>query len=283
MNSREISRLIGRSTWLRRAGYGIIFLTTLREWYIARAMRRLIAADEGMGAALDAGCGMGQHSYALARKAPALRIEAIEQDAGQAADLADFFQRTGMEQVQVRAGDITRDDLGRPADLILCCSVLEHIPDDLALLRRFHAHLNDRGFLLIYVPLSERRVLKSLERRIAALTRATGDELPHGHVRHSTPQLLESRLRQCGFQVPQSELRYGPCGRLAYDLVTAVQFSPYFLLLFPFYLVLVHPFVLLLIAIDYFSINRDGNGLLMVAAKSGAVSGEEKADAANVN
>ena len=215
----------------------------------------------------------------LRRKAPALRIEAIEQDAEQAADLADFFQRTGMEQVQVRAGDITRDDLGRPVELILCCSVLEHIPDDLALLRRFHAHLKDRGFLLIYVPLSERRVLKSLERRIAAMTRAAGDELPHGHVRYYTPQLLESRLRQCGFQVLQSELSYGPCGRLAYDLVTAVQFSPYFLLLFPFYLVLGTPFALLM-AIDYSDQPRMQRPV-MVRAKS--ASRRREADAATLN
>ncbi|HNS73703.1 MAG TPA: methyltransferase domain-containing protein [bacterium] len=281
MNSKQISRLIGRSLWRRRAGYALIHLTTLREWYIARAMRRLLAAPAEMSSALDAGCGMGQHTYALARRAPALRIEAVEQDAEQAADLADFFQRLGLERVQVRAGDITRDDLGGAVDLILCCSVLEHIPDDLALLQRFHALLRERGSLLIYVPLSERRVLKSLERRIAAMTRAAGGELPHGHVRYYTPELLASRLGQCGFEVTRRELSYGPCGRLAYDLVTAVQFSSLFLVLFPFYLVLVHPFVLLLMAIDYFSVNRDGNGLLIVAGKSGGITVEETADAAN--
>lgn len=226
---------------------------------------------------------MGQHTYALARRAPALHIEAVEKDAEQAADLADFFQRLGLERVQVRAGDITRDDSGGVVDLILCCSVLEHIPDDLALLQRFYARLREHGSLLIYVPLSERRVLKSLERRIAAMTRAAGDELPHGHVRYYTPELLASRLGQCGFEVTRRELSYGPCGRLAYDLVTAVQFSPLFLVLFPFYLVLVHPFVLLLMAIDYFSANRDGNGLLMVAMKAGRITGEETADAANTD
>jgi len=43
----------------------------------------------------------------------------------------------------------------------------------------------------------------------------------------------------------------------------------------------VHPFVLLLMAIDYFSVNRDGNGLLIVAGKSGGITVEETADAAN--
>ncbi len=268
MNSKEIARLIGRRPWLRRVGYRLIFFTTLREWYIARALRRLLAVDPEIRSALDAGCGMGQHTYALAKGRPGLRITAIEQDAEQCADLADFFQRRGLETVEVRTGDITRTDLGEPVDLVLCCSVLEHIEDDLGLLRRFRDHLREEGCVLIYVPLSERRVLKSLERRIATLTQQAGENLPHGHVRYYTPQELEARLRQCGFSVFHRELSYGPAGRLAYDLVTRVQFSRFFLLLFPFYLVLLHPLVMGLMAMDYFGSQSDGNGLLLVARKS---------------
>jgi 2-polyprenyl-3-methyl-5-hydroxy-6-metoxy-1,4-benzoquinol methylase len=283
MNSKEISQFIGRRTWLRKAGYWFIFLTTLREWYIARTLRQILSAPGGAASALDAGCGMGQHSFNLARKNRLLRITAIEQDEEQVRDLADFFQRCGLDRVEVCAADITTADLGRPVDLILCCSVLEHIKEDIALLQRFHAHLQDHGRLLVYVPTSERRVLKSLARKIAAMTSQAGDQLPHGHVRYYSPQLLASTLEQSGFVVSQSEISYGPYGRLAYDLVTLVQFSRYFVLLFPFYLVLVHPFVLVLMGIDFFRTNREGNGLMMVAQKSVAPANEEKADAADAH
>jgi SAM-dependent methyltransferase len=280
MNSKEISRFIGRNIGLRKLGFRIIFLTTLREWYIARAMRRLFAADPKIHSALDAGCGMGQHTYNLAKRNPALRIGAIEQDAEQAADLVDFFKRCGIDRVEVRAGDITRDDLGAPVDLLLCCSVLEHIEDDLALMRRFHARIRAQGRLLIYVPLAEKRVFKSLQRRIEAMTRAAGDRLPHGHVRYYSAELLESRLQQSGFTVVQRELSYGPYGRLAYDLVTALQFSRFFLLLFPFYLVLLHPFVMGLMAIDFLRTNREGNGLILVARKAPGIMKKGSLDAA---
>ncbi|HNW60096.1 MAG TPA: class I SAM-dependent methyltransferase [bacterium] len=283
MNAKEISTFIGRRPWLRRIGFGLIFITTLREWYIARALRRLLAVDTGIRSALDAGSGMGQHSYALARRRPQGRITAIEQDGAQSADLADFFQRCGMAQVEVRTGDITRTNLGTPVDLILCCSVLEHIEDDLGLLRRFHGHLRDAGSLMIYVPLAERRVFKSLERRITAMTRAAGDQLPHGHVRYYTPELLEARLGQCGFAVYHRELTYGPSGRLAYDIVTRLQFSRLFLPLFPLYLLLVHPLVLVLMAIDFWGTNREGNGFLVVAHKSPVHSILSEQDAAAYN
>lgn len=279
MNSREISRLIGKRVWLRRLGFGAIFLTTLREWYIARALRRL-TADHRFKSALDAGCGLGQHSWSLARRHPALAITAIEQDAGECADLVDFFSRQHLKNVVVRTADLTIDGLGGPADLILCCSVLEHIQDDRQLLRRFREQLTADGRLLIYVPTGERRILKSLERRIAAMTRQAGASLPHGHVRYYTPALLASRLEAEGYLLEERRITYGPYGRLAYDLVTRVQFSRYFLVIFPFYLLLLHPLVLGLMAVDFLRINHEGNGLLVIARKRPGFSPEGVTDAA---
>ena len=174
MNSKEISRFIGRHPRLRKVGYQLIYLTTLREWYIARAVRQIMSAKPEILSALDAGCGMGQHTYSLARKRPELLIAAIEEDREQVEVLSDFFERCGFGRVRVRAGDITRAELGMPVDLLLCCSVLEHIQDDITLLKRFHAQLRDEGNFVIYVPLAERRVLKSLERKIALMTKTAG-------------------------------------------------------------------------------------------------------------
>jgi 2-polyprenyl-3-methyl-5-hydroxy-6-metoxy-1,4-benzoquinol methylase len=40
-------------------------------------------------------------------------------------------------------------------DLICCSHVLEHVPDDVRLLRQFHARLRPRGHLLINLPINE--------------------------------------------------------------------------------------------------------------------------------
>ncbi len=271
MTSKEIARFIGQKTGLRKLGYCFIHMTTLREWYILRAMRRILKESASPLSALDAGFGMGQHTYYLARQPQISHVTAVEQDAELVSDFQVFLQHQGFTQVQLLAGDIQHAGIEGPYDLILCCSVMEHIEDDESLLQRFHAHLAARGTLLIYVPTSEKRVFKHLEKRIAAMTKQHGDKMPHGHVRYDQPDEIAAKLEKTGFAVQSQEISYGTFGRFAYDVVTSVQYSPFFKVLFPFYVLLVHPFVLLLMLVDLHRHNEEGNGLLIVASKPAAL------------
>ena len=94
-----------------------------------------------------------------------------------------------------------------------------------------------------------------------------GDEYPHGHVRYYNPDELHTKLKSVGFDIVDSVITYGKFGRFAYDIVTTVQYSKFFQLLFPLYFVFVHPFVMLLMLADYLTENKEGNGLLVVAHK----------------
>ena len=267
MTSKDIARFIGKHIWLRKLGYLFIRLTTLREWYIHRALNRILRKRRCEVAALDAGFGLGQHTYDLARRAEVTRVTAIELDGVQVSDMAYFLHSEGFVNVDLRAGDIQEVELYGSFDLIVCCSVLEHLTDDVTLLRRFHSLLTPGGNLLIYVPTSEQRVLKCLENKIAVMTRALGEALPHGHVRYDQPPALLQKLAQTGFDITGVEISYGPWGRLAYDVVTMVQFSRFFKVIFPVYLILIHPFVMILMLVDFYRKNEEGNGLLVVAQR----------------
>jgi hypothetical protein len=128
--------------------------------------------------------------------------------------------------------------------------------------------LKTNGTLIVYIPTSEQRVLNSLGRTIHHLVQKSGSLYPHEHVRYYTAHELCQKLELCGFQVDSMIVTYGPYGRLAYDIVTSVQYNPFFQWIFPFYLLFLHPLVLTLMWADYMKKNRDGNGLLVIATKN---------------
>jgi 2-polyprenyl-3-methyl-5-hydroxy-6-metoxy-1,4-benzoquinol methylase len=267
MNSREIAGLIGRRRWLRRLAFLLIRITTLREWYIRRSLREIGKSLSPDFAMLDLGCGMGQHVYACASKWPLAHITGLEMDPMQAADLADFIKRAGFSNVTVLCEDAERWSSQQTYDLVLCGSVLEHLQDDKSMIDKIKARLHPGGWLLVYVPSGEVRVIPMLARKMERDLRASGKPLPHDHVRYYSPAQMRARLQQAGLTVVSERITYGRWGKWAYDMVTLVQFSRFFKFIFPFYLILLHPWVLLLMWFDVLANNRQGNGLLMIARK----------------
>ena len=266
MNSKEIADFIGQRAWLRKLGFWFIKLTTLREWYLNQAVRRVMA-DHKPAAFLDAGSGMGQHAIEVAAAYKLATVTGIELDAEQVHDCNVFVQQQKIPNVKFFEGDLQDYDYSSEFDAVFCSSVLEHLPDDRKAISRLHRALRPNGTLIAYVPMSEKRVLPSLERKIARQLRCENKQFPHDHVRYYQPNELAVRLTETGFNVVSKTITYGKFGRLAYDIVTTVQYSRYFKFLFPLYLALVHPFVMILMWADMQVTNKDGNGLMVIAKK----------------
>ncbi len=267
MNSKEISRFIGKNILLRKIGFFLISITTLREWYIQKALNQILAQINKPFDFLDAGSGMGQHAIDVASTFPNARVTGIELDEEQVQDCNFFALKSGLKNFEFVQGDLSNFQQDKMYDVILCASVLEHISDDMGTLTRLNNTLKNNGYVLIYVPSSEQRVLASLERKINAITEKENKKYPHEHVRYYSEEELHEKLNKTGFNVIDSIITYGSFGRLAYDIVTSVQYSSLFKYIFPFYLMLVHPFVMLLMWADYKRNNKDGNGLMIVAQK----------------
>jgi 2-polyprenyl-3-methyl-5-hydroxy-6-metoxy-1,4-benzoquinol methylase len=269
MTSKEIARFIGKSIFWRRVGYILINMTTLREWYIKKRLNKILDAKNSDFKFLDAGSGIGQHALAVSNKYQKAKVDAIEQDSEQVADCIYFAQKTGQQNIKFFQGDLaTIKSSKNDYDVMLCSSVLEHIQQDTKVMRLFHNSLKDDGYALIYVPQSEQRIFRSLKKTMQKMVEEAGDQFPHGHVRYYEPEELQQKLKSVGFEIVETVVTYGVFGRIAYDIVTTVQYSKYFKLLFPFYLILIHPFVLLIMLADYLIKNKKGNGLLVVAHKN---------------
>jgi 2-polyprenyl-3-methyl-5-hydroxy-6-metoxy-1,4-benzoquinol methylase len=274
MDSGQIARFIGKNNLLRKLAYRMISLTTLREWYIRSALEKIIPGDGGEFTLLDAGSGMGQHAWFVANRYPMAQVTALELDEAQVEDCRCFAEKEGLSNLQFHQADLSTFSTNAQYDSLICCSVLEHIKEDDSVLISYYNMLKSDGKILIYVPTSEKRVLAFLDRKIHHPLKRSGVKLPHQHVRYYSKDELVARLNDKGFSVDSSMITYGHYGRLAYDVVTAVQYHFLFKFIFPFYLLMVHPFILLLMWADFRQNNKQGNGLLIIASKNGKASHE---------
>jgi 2-polyprenyl-3-methyl-5-hydroxy-6-metoxy-1,4-benzoquinol methylase len=267
MDFDDISLWIGRYPVFRRVAYTLLTLTTLREWYIRRALKRIMDRQQKTGFSfLDGGSGIGQHAFLVARRHPEADVTGIELDARRVRDCQQTVQKLRLSHLRFIQGDISTIVLDHK-DVILCNSVLEHVQDDQKTLGRFWEILNPGGVLILYVPVSEKRVLPSLRRLQYKKLQQSSTGYLHDHVRYYSVNELREKLETSGFSVESVEHTYGEYGRIAYDIVTRVQYQTGFMFLFPFYLLLVHPLVMMLMWADFKHQNKQGNGLLMIARK----------------
>jgi SAM-dependent methyltransferase len=92
------------------------------------------------------------------------------------------------------------------ADCVLACDVLEHVEDDLGLLRKLKLTLRPAGLLIAAVPAYD--FLWS------------GEDYISNHVRRYTRPLLERHVRQAGFSIERSSY----FNTILLPLITAVLF-----------------------------------------------------------
>jgi len=267
MDSNEIARFIGQNTIRRRIAYLLIFITTLREWYIRSRLNKILCKSSEQINFLDAGSGLGQYAITIAKNNKNANVVAFELDEAQVEDCRAFAAEKTMNNISFYQGDLKNVSLKQDFDVILCGSVLEHIEEDEKVLASFYKALKADGHILIYVPSRERRLLSSLERMQQNTLQKSGKQYPHEHVRYYSADELTAKLKRIGFTIEDVTITYGDFGALAYDIVTQVQYSSLFMYIFPIYFLLIHPFVMVLMFIDFMRENRIGNGLMVVARR----------------
>lgn len=267
MNSKQIATMIGTSIVMRKLAFFFIRMTTLREWYLNKAVRKTLKTFEKEFQFLDAGSGMGQHAIEVAEKYKKANVFAIELDVEQVEDCNVYAAKRNLQNVTFKQCDIQQCDFTQKYDTVFCSSVLEHVPDDISAMTRLYKSLKKGGTLITYVPTSEKRVLPLLERKMQKMLQAENKTLPHDHVRYYNKQQLTNRLQSVGFTINEATITYGTFGRIAYDIVTWVQYNRFFKIIFPFYFILVHPFVMLMMLADTYMQNKEGNGLMVIAQK----------------
>lgn len=187
-------------------------LSSLERWYcrilgipiigLRIRLRRLAKLLPGNATTvLDAGCGRGVITRALARRYPQATIDAVDENPDAQHSNALLSERMGLGNCHHIVADIAQYEAADRYDLIVSVDNLEHVSDDAAVLARFHRSMRTDGILVIHVP--------HYYRRWPLLKWSVNFDVP-GHVRpgYHLPELIE-RVRHAGFTITRSGFSYG--------------------------------------------------------------------------
>ena len=204
-------RLVARygHLYVRLFGYPL----SVRNRQRARAVMRLLDPRPGERI-LDVGCGIGYYVFELAVRhgCQAYGVDLDGDDIVLARRIAE-----ALPAPNAHFGVDDGRALSYPAasfHALLLCEVIEHVRDDLALLREMNRVLVPGGRLIVTTPRCDQVVeyeQPNMTLEFPGLcgrqTAEEGEREPSGHVRSGyTPEVLEDRLAQAGFELRRSRI-----------------------------------------------------------------------------
>lgn len=177
----------------------------------ARVIRTLPAIDLSGKRVLDLGCGHGYTLFWLARRFPRGQFEGIDVDTQRMADGNRAAQRAGLSNLCFRPG-VFSDLADQPqADVLISIDVLEHVEDDLGMLRKMVTILRPGGCMVIHVPLRHQ-----VQRRILPVFRHHTVE---DHVRDEyLPEEISEKIEAAGGCILSTGYGFGFWGELSFEL-----------------------------------------------------------------
>ncbi len=261
-----LGKLFNRYAFTRKLFYLLLDVLLLRSWHIRKALKkhRLENKEKKSFQVLDAGSGLGQYSWRMARKNPSWQITAVDIKEDEVASCKAFFKQQKVNNVDFRPANLVEYVLPNAYDLILSVDVMEHIEEDRQVFANFFKSMKEGGMLLISTP----------SNLGGSDVREDGDRsFIEEHVRDGyAAGEIRAKLIDAGFGEIITNYTYGRPGSIAWRFsmkypVLMLGWSKVFLLLLPFYYLIVMPFVLLLNFWDVKKKHSKGTGLLVRAFK----------------
>jgi SAM-dependent methyltransferase len=166
-----------------------------------------------------------------------------------------YASNCGIENVSCRQADLVEYVPDSKFDLITAIDILEHIEEDVKVLKNFRRSLNKGGKLIITSP-------------------SNFDEsaiFTEEHVRagYSKEEII-SKLEKTGFRIVSFEYTYGKSGKIYWNLtlkipLSLLEKSRIFIILLPFYYFFFYPLSFVFMLLDMKIKNKLGTGIMVVA------------------
>jgi len=211
---------------------------------------------------LDAGFGFGPYSDLVLGEYPGMSLTGYEGKREQVEDCRDFFSREGFGQrCRFEVLDLLELEEESLYDLAIAVDIMEHIEDDVRVLKNLKRALKPGGILLIHTPAQEQD-----SRTVAEHHSFVGEHVRDGY----NIEELREKLREAGFGKVDLRFTYGRWGMASWWLMQGIPMRMIgkcrlSALLLPLYYLLVFPFANRLMIADLPLDHLKGGGLLAVA------------------
>ncbi len=252
----KIFRMIRRYSFLRKLFFVSLDLLFLRQWYVKREISRIMKPSTAFRF-YDAGAGFCQYSDYILSAWKRSSVLALDLKDDYLKDYDSYARKAYPRRFEYVTSDLVEFVPEGPVDLIAAIDILEHIENDIQVMRNFHSCLTPSGKLVISTPSDKDEAARFTEE----------------HVRpgYSKSEII-AKLTQSGFQIDRFCYSYGPWGKAAWQLaikqpLQMLSHSYFCVIILPIYYICLYPLIYLFMKIDITKDNQIGNGIVIVAKK----------------
>lgn len=262
----KFSSIIKNSRILRRFFYFLLDLFFLRSWHVRRITKKTATPLDRQGnwKLLDAGCGFGQYDRFILSEFSNVAVDSVDVKKDYLRDNEQYFN-SEVKQGKIRFyyADLLRFETDTTFDMAICIDVLEHIEEDVRVMKNISANLKQGGYFLMHSP--------------SHYSEEDGDEDDSFVGEHARPgyskEEISAKLEQAGLQPKTVHYTYGFWGHKAWVLsvkwpmIWFNKLGLFATIPLLIYYPVVMPFCLLMNLADLYTKNEKGNGIYALAIK----------------
>jgi len=250
----KLAYLIDKFPALRKMFYFFLDMLLLRQWYVKREIKKHFPQRHSLYF-YDAGAGFGQYSYFILKNFKNSQVRAVDLKTDYMESFSKYAQKKAWKGFQAKQADLVEYVPNQHFDLIIAVDILEHIEEDEKVLENFRKVLKKEGKLIISSPSNFDESAKF-----------TAEHVRPGYSKED----ICSKLENAGFKINSFEYSYGKFGHLYWILalkfpLLLISFSKFFSLFLPLYYLIFYPISFIFMLFDYYSKNKIGTGIIVVA------------------
>lgn len=205
----RLATLIRNRRWLRSLFYSALDILFLRSWHIRKKLKAIFRGNPQQLRILDAGNGFGQYDSFMLRSLSVDHILAVDVKEDYLDDCRHYFaSEIAQGRIIFQKQDLL-DFTADAYDLVLCVDVLEHIEEDVRVMRNMMESLKPGGYFLMHSP-------SHLAEEDAGEDAFFVDE--HARAGYSAHE-LRSKFKQAGLQPLSLRYTYGAAGHTAWVML----------------------------------------------------------------
>lgn len=262
----RFAKIIRNSRLLRTIFYKLLDLFFLRSWYVRSLLRKYAGPLDrgGEWRLLDAGSGFGQYDRFILKEFRNVKVTSADIKEDYLEDSRNYFRREAESgRIEFQTADLLEPSFEKTYDFVICIDVLEHIEEDVRVMKNLEEVLNEGGWFLMHSP------------SIYSEEDADGDDTfvdEHARVGYSKED-IRRKIEEAGLEPVEVAYTYGPKGHLAwewlikYPMLWMTRFKLWVLPLMAVYYIFTLPVGLILMKLDMKDDNKKGTGVYALARK----------------